>query len=102
MILHIACNENAGNGGEAAMLGEQVTVRIHFKFALEDDGVRIMTDGDEYAVERNLAGFPGLRITQVHALDVALRSDNFLHRVRSDEFNFLVSPCAVNHDLGSA
>src|SRR5881398_2562952 len=69
MVLHIAGYEHARNGGKAAVLGEQVAVRIHFEFPLEDNGVRIVADGDEYAVERNLASFPGLLIAQAHAFD---------------------------------
>src|SRR5216117_1431804 len=61
----------------------------------------IPLDGDEYAVERNLARFPGLLIAQAHAFDVALGRDDFLHDVRSDELDFLVGSGAVNHDLGS-
>src|SRR5437879_247524 len=102
VVLHIAGYEYAWNRGQAAVLGKQVTVRIHFKFPLEDNGVWIMTDGNEYAVKRNLASFLGLLIAQAHALDMAIGSENFLHDVRSDEFNFLVGPGAVNHDLGSA
>src|SRR5258707_10436394 len=61
-----------------------------------------MTDGNEYAVERNLATFLGLLIAQANALDVASRGEDLFHCVRSDEFNFLVGSGAINHDLGSA
>src|SRR6266478_5966797 len=33
---------------------------------------------------------------------MAIGSENLLHGERSDEFNFLVRPGAVDHDLGSA
>src|SRR6266852_4011508 len=55
MVLHVAGNEHSWNRGEAAVLGEQVAVRIHLEFALVDGGVRIVTDGHEYPVERNFA-----------------------------------------------
>src|SRR6267143_2580740 len=102
VVLHVTGNENTGNRSEAAVPGEQVAVGIHFEFSLEDDGVRIVTDGDEYAIERNLMCFLVLLIAQTHALDVTFGSMNILHGERCDEFNFLVRPRAVDHDLGSA
>src|SRR4029077_10859169 len=69
---------------------------------LEDDGVRIVADGHEYAGQGNLEHLLGLLIAQIHALNVTLRSENFLHGERSDEFNFVVGPGAVNHDFGGA
>src|SRR5260370_7413023 len=100
MVLHVAGNENTGNRGQAAMLGEQVAVGIHFEFSLEDNGVRIVADGNEYAVEGNLARFLGLLIAQTHAFHVALWSEYLLHGERSDEFNFLVGLGAIDHDFG--
>src|SRR5229473_1523559 len=102
VVLHVTGNENTGNRSEAAVPGEQVAVGIHFEFSLEDDGVRIVTDGNEYAIERNLMCFLVLLIAKTHALDVAFGSENLLQGERSDEFNFLVRPGTVDHDLGSA
>src|SRR6266478_4417247 len=100
MVLHVAGNEYTGNRGQAAVLGEQVAVGIHFEFSLENNGVRIVADGNEYAVERNLARFLGLLIAQTHAFHVALWSEYLLHGERSDEFDFLVGLGAIDHDFG--
>jgi len=55
----------------AAVLGSSVTVRIISSFPLKTMVFGLMTDGHEYA-SREIPEFPGLRITQVHALDVGL------------------------------
>src|ERR1700674_540003 len=102
VVLHVTGDENARNRSEAAVPGEQVAVGIHFEFSLEDDSVRIVTDGNEYAIERNLLCLLVLLIAQTYGLDVAIGSENLLHGERSNEFNFLVRPGAVDHDLGSA
>src|SRR4029077_17839968 len=102
MILYVAGNEYTGNGGQAAVLGKQVAVGIHFEFTLEDDGVWIVADGHEYAGQGNLEHFLGLLIAQIHAPPVTLGSENLLHGERSDEFHFFVGPGAINHDFGGA
>src|SRR6266851_9337015 len=102
MVLHVTGNKHARDGGEAAVLGKQVAIRIHLEFAFEDGGVRIVTDGHEYAMERNFAGFLGFRIAQPHSFDEALWGKNFVYRKGGDKLNFFIGPGTVNHDLGSA
>jgi len=50
------------------------------EFSLEDDGVWIMADGNEYAVERNISTFLGLLIAQADALDRGHRERKSLLR----------------------
>src|SRR6266849_4134143 len=102
VVLHVTGNENTRNRREAAVPGEQVAVGIHFEFSLEDDGVRIVADCDEYTVKSNVVRFLGLLIAHTHSFHVALGSENLLHGERCDEFDFLVGLGAVDHDLGSA
>ena len=50
MILHITGNEHAGNGSQAAVIGDEVAVGIHLELALEDGRVRIVADRNEYSI----------------------------------------------------
>src|SRR5260370_22071632 len=50
MVLHVAGNKHAKAGGEAAVLGKQIAIRIHLKLALVDGGVRILADGHEHPI----------------------------------------------------
>src|SRR6266705_6390950 len=84
------------------MLGEQVAVRVHFQLALEDGSVRFVADSDKNAVKTKLAGLLRFGAAQAHAFDDLLRSEDLLDDERSDEFDFLVFPGAVDHDFRSA
>src|SRR5437879_8176890 len=75
---------------------------MHFEFSLENDGVRIVTDGNENAVERNRPRFLCLWIADAHTFNVPLRGENLINDGWSNELDFLVGPGAVNHDLGCA
>ena len=50
VILYVAGNKYSWNSRQAAVLGEQIAVGIHFELSLEDDGVWIVTNGDEYSI----------------------------------------------------
>src|SRR6476646_340131 len=55
MVLHVTSDENAGNGGQAAVFGEEIAVAVHRELALEDGGVRIVADGHEDSVDGKFA-----------------------------------------------
>src|SRR5579859_495665 len=102
VVLHVPGDENAGNGSEAAVLGDQVAVCVHLELAFEDRGVGIMADGDKNTVHDDFARFLRLQIAQARALDVAFRSQNVLDHERSEEFHFLIGPGTIDHDFGGA
>src|SRR5712692_4415592 len=102
VVLDIAGNEHAGNGGQAAVLGNQIAVRIHFDFSLEHRGIRIVADGYEHSVEHDFARFSGLRVAQPHTFHETFGGEDFLDYGRRDELDFLVGLGAINHDLGGA
>src|SRR5215472_9112843 len=57
VILHVASNEHARNGSQAAVLGDQVAVRIHFQFSLEHRRIWVVANGDKNAVQRKFLLF---------------------------------------------
>src|SRR6267143_3572337 len=70
VVLYVAGNEHTGNCRQAAVLGEQIAAGIHFELSLEDDGVWIVTNGDEYSIERYRPQFLCLRIADAHTFNV--------------------------------
>ncbi|MNY65154.1 hypothetical protein D3C86_2023760 [compost metagenome] len=66
MIGHITSGEHAFNvGGSgvtfAAALDQQIAV-THFQLPLEQVGVGLVADGDEYAGQRQLIGFARMAV----------------------------------------
>src|SRR5690606_37405690 len=60
MVLHVAGGEHAGDAGGRGIAvtpatGDDVAT-FHVQLAFEDIGVRLVADGDEYAVNRHFAG----------------------------------------------
>src|SRR5207249_11446822 len=53
VILHVTGDEHARDGSQAAMLGEQVAVRVHFQPTFEDGGVRFVADRDRKSTRLN-------------------------------------------------
>src|SRR6476646_2421773 len=102
MVLDFTNDINAWNGGQAAMLGEEIAIAVHLQLALEDGGVRIVADGDENAVDCKFAEFFGLQVAHAGAFHVAFESENLLDRKRRNKFHFLIGLGAINHDFGGA
>src|SRR5260370_34615554 len=72
MVLHIASDENAGDGRLAAIQGNKVAVGIHFEFATEDNSVGVVADRDKDTIKLVLGGGIGCRIAQAHAADATV------------------------------
>src|SRR6266446_2642096 len=102
MVLHVTGDEHAGNGGQTAMLGDQIAVRIHLQLAFEDGGIWVVSDGNEDTINGNLGSLLGLRITQTQRFNGATRGKDFFYHCRNDELYFLVGLRALNHDFRSA
>src|ERR1700730_9495788 len=99
MVLHISGDEYAGNGGQAAVFGDEVAIAVHLQLALENGGVGIVPDGHEYSFEGNFRTFFSFRIAHAHAGNVTVRSVNFLNNRRDDKFDLRVGSNAINHDF---
>src|SRR5579884_2709219 len=102
VVLHISDNENARYFGEAAVPGDEVAVFVHIELAPKHGRVRDVTDRHEEAVDFDDASIAALRIADFHALDGALRGNNFLDDGWRDEFDFLIGSCAIEHDFRGA
>jgi len=103
MVLHIAGDENTGNRGQAAVLGEQVAVwKSISSFPLKTMVFGSWPMATKYAVERNVARFLGLPDCADSRLPRDLRSMNILHGERRDEFDFRVGPARSIMILESA
>ena len=102
VVLHVAGDKDAGNIREAAVLGDQVAVGIHFQFSFEDGRVRIVADSYKNAIERQLAMLFGIGVAQAYALDEPLGSENLFDDVRRDKFDFFIFSRAVDHDFRRA
>src|SRR6266852_2038670 len=103
MVLHIAGDENAGDGRLAAIQGNKVAVGIHFELAAEDNSVGVVADSDKDTIKLNLGSDISHGIAQAHTADVSVgvRKNLVDHRGRH-EFDFFIGPCAIEHDFGSA
>src|SRR5258708_7556885 len=103
VILDVASNKDAGDGRFAAIQGDEIAVGIHFELAAEDGGVRVVADSNEDTLKFDLGNGIGLRVPQAHAANVSVgMGKNFVDHRGSDEFDFLIGPCAVEHDFGGA
>src|SRR5882724_2275248 len=102
MILHVARDENARNFGQGAVRGNQIAVFVGLEFALENGGVRIVTDRDENAVKFYLAFFVRLGIAERYAVHQSFRRLNGFHNCGGNKFDFRICLRAVNHDFRGA
>ena len=69
VILHVPGNEDSGNLRQAAVRRDEIAVRIHIEFRLEDLAVRIMADRDEHSLNRDFARLADVGILHAHAFD---------------------------------
>src|SRR5260370_14824132 len=103
VVLHIAGDENAGDGRLAAIQGDEVAVGIHFELATEDNSVGVVADRDKDTIKLELGGGVGHGIAQAHTANVSVgMRENFVDHRGSYEFDFFVCPGAIEHDFGSA
>src|SRR5215471_6916917 len=102
VVLHVTSDKHARNGSQAAVLGDQIAVRIHFQLSLEHGRIWIVTNGHKNAVESKLLLFFRFRVAHADALDQTLGGQNLLYDERSNKLDLLVLPGAVNHDLGGS
>ena len=102
MILNVASNKNARNLRQAAVLGDELAVRIHLELTFEHRRIGIVPDGDEDSIDGNFCSFPGPRIAHSQGFHQPFRGKNLFHDGRRNELDFFIGPGAVNHDLGRA
>src|SRR4029077_11497353 len=84
------------------VFGDEVAIAVHLQLAFEDGRVGIVADGDEYAIEGKLSRFLCFQIAHPHAINMTVRSVNFLDNRRDDKFDLRIGLDPVNHDLGGA
>src|ERR1700730_2147421 len=103
MVLDIAGGKNARDIGQAAVVGDEVTILIGFELPAERLGVGIVADGHEYALDHERGGGAAYRVAEVQGLDGVLRdiADLFNDR-RGDETDFRIAFGAIEHDFCGA
>ena len=87
MVLNVAGDEHAGNGRQAAVIGDEVAVAVHFQLALEDGRVRIVANGDEHALDGDFARFLVCKLRRRAPSTWPCGSENLLDNERSDKLN---------------
>ncbi|MNY03566.1 hypothetical protein D3C86_1361930 [compost metagenome] len=80
---------------------EDVALLVQVELALEERGRGLVTDGDEHAVDRLLAGLARLDVLEANGGDLVLAEDLVDHRV-PDELDLGVGKGALLHDLAAA
>ena len=94
-------------GGEDALavglgragLRHQVARLVVVELVEEELGVRVVADGDEQAVRRQLARLVGVEVAQPHGARLSVLGEHLVDDVRRDELDLLVVAGAVEHDL---
>jgi len=102
MILHVAGDENTGDAGLAAVGGEQIAIGVGWKLAAKGDGIGIVADGDEHAVNFEFARFAGFGVAEAYTFHTGAVGENFFDDGGRDEFDFFVGAGAVEHDFRGA
>src|SRR6267154_1294674 len=103
VILDIASDKDARDGGFAAIQRDWIAVGVLFKLAAEHGSVGIVADGYENTIQLKFAAHIRLRVAQASAADMPVdMRKNFVHNRGRHKLNLLIGPRPIEHDLGSA
>jgi len=99
----VAGGEYAGDVCKGAAVADEVAAIVHLELAAEGGGVRGVADGDEDALDLELAVLAGLDVFQLHGADFAVVvGEVFGDDGVPDGLDLRVRHGAVGHDAGGA
>src|SRR5687768_3053018 len=100
MVLHVAGGKHAGDVRPGATVRDDVTVRVEIDLPTEQRRIRRVADGDEHAVESDLAGHAGLQVAHDDAGHFAFGQVGDVDHFRiPDELDLGVGERLVLHDF---